>query len=133
MTGEEGVRRTLARYCHLLDDGRFDEWGHLFVEDASLVALGRAHHGRDAIQAWITKVQPPEHRGKHICANSLVDVDVDGHGAAAVTDYTFFARAAGGTGFDVVSAGRYYDRLVRGGDGTWRFAERRIVFVGDEP
>jgi hypothetical protein len=32
----------------------------------------------------------------------------------------------------VTSAGRYHDTLVRNG-GTWRFASREIVFMGDEP
>jgi hypothetical protein len=31
----------------------------------------------------------------------------------------------------ITSAGRYHDRLVRNRD-RWRFADRRIVFLGDE-
>lgn len=61
----------------------------------------------------------------------------DGASATAVTDYVFIARAAGAEGgpmgsFAITSAGRYHDRLVLD-DGTWRFARREIVFLGDQP
>ncbi|MDQ3146954.1 MAG: nuclear transport factor 2 family protein [Actinomycetota bacterium] len=125
---EEAIRRTLALYCQLCDDGRFEEWGELYTDDATFTVMGRTHRGRAAVRAFIEKGQPPERRGKHVCANSVIDVDVDGDQATAVTDYVFVAPGA--DGFTVLSAGRYHDRLVRHGDG-WRFAERRIAFLGD--
>ena len=90
--------------------------------------MGRTYEGRDAIKGFIEKAQPPEQRGKHVAINPLIDVD--GDTATARTDYVFVGRTA--DGLAVTSAGRYHDRLVRDG-GRWRFAERRIVFMGDEP
>lgn len=130
VTPEEGIRRTLALYCQLCDDGRFDEWADLYVEDAEFHVMGTTHRGRAAIKAFIEKGQPPERRGKHLCANPLIDLDEGGATARAVTDYVFVARA--GTGLAITSAGRYHDRLVLDG-GRWRFARREIVFLGDEP
>jgi hypothetical protein len=71
------------------------------------------------------QVQPPEGRGKHITANSLVDVD--GDGATARTDYLFVRPTA--AGLIPVATGRYHDELVRDG-GRWRFRQRRITLLG---
>jgi SnoaL-like domain len=127
---EEEVGRTLALYCQLCDDGRFDEWGELFIEDAQFTVLGRTHHGRGDIQAWIEKAQAPELRGKHLLGQSIVDVDSGGGTATGVTDYAFIGRTPEG-GFAITSAGRYHDIFVRGDDGRWRFATREIRFLGD--
>ena len=60
---EDQIRRTLAEYCQLLDDGRFDQWADLFTEDARLVLLGQVTTGRDAIRDYMMGVQPDGSRG----------------------------------------------------------------------
>lgn len=136
MSAEEAIRRTLAGYCHTCDDGRFGAFADLFTDDAELAVMGSVHRGRAAIEAFMAAAQPPERRGKHLCANPLIDVADDGTSATAVTDYVFVARAGDQAGpmgsFTITSAGRYHDRLVLDG-GTWRFARREIVFLGDQP
>jgi 3-phenylpropionate/cinnamic acid dioxygenase small subunit len=121
---EDGIRRTLAQHAQLCDDGRFDEWADLYAKDASFSVMGQTYKGRDAIKHWIEKVQPAEHRGKHVLINPVIDVD--GGEAHVVTDYIFIAKDK-----TIASAGRYHDRLVKEPD-RWRFAERGIVFMGDE-
>jgi ketosteroid isomerase-like protein len=130
MNDHLGVLRTLSLYCQLCDDGRFDEWAELYTDDAVFTVAGRRYEGRAAIKAFIEAGQPPERRGKHVCANPVVDLEADGVTARATTDYVFVGRGADG-GFAVTSAGRYHDRLVRADDGRWRFAERAIVFMAD--
>lgn len=125
----EAIGRTLARYCQLCDDGRFDEWGLLFADDARFSVLGRTHEGRAAIQGWITKAQPPEQRGKHFLGQSVIDVDDGGTTAHGVTDYTFVSRTPEGT-YVITSAGRYHDTFVHEADGEWRFVTREIRFLG---
>lgn len=135
----EAIRATLAEYCHTCDDGRFNSFADLFATDAQLVVMGRTHTGREAIGAFMAAAQPPDRRGKHLCANSLITVSADGRHARAVTDYVFVGRAESGDGaaggpmgsFAITSVGRYHDELVREGD-RWRFARREIVFLGDE-
>jgi uncharacterized protein (TIGR02246 family) len=122
---EDQVGRTLSRYCQYLDDGDFDRWIELFTDDAALHFAGRTSEGRVAIRAFMEKVQPPEGRGKHITANSLVDVD--GDGATADTDYLFLRPTA--AGLVPTATGRYQDELVRDGD-RWRFRQRRITLLG---
>jgi uncharacterized protein (TIGR02246 family) len=128
VTDEEAIRNVLALYCQLCDDGRFDEWADLYAEDATFTVMGATHAGRPAIKAFIEHGQPPERRGKHVCANPVVEVD--GDGARARTDYVFVGRT--GAGPAITSVGRYHDTFVRDGE-RWRFASRTIVFMGDEP
>lgn len=125
----ELIRRTLARYCQLCDDGRFDEWAELYVPDATFSVMGRTHTGRAEIQAFIEAGQPAELRGKHVCANSLIDVDPDRAHATARTDFVFVGRTD--EGLAITSAGRYHDTLVREGD-AWLFRSRQIVFMGED-
>jgi 3-phenylpropionate/cinnamic acid dioxygenase small subunit len=129
-TPEEGVRRTLAEYCQLCDEGRFDEWAELFTADARFAVMGRVYVGREAIKAFIEAGQPPERRGKHLCANPVIDIDPGGTRARVVTDYVFVGRSGGA--FAITSVGRYHDTMVEVG-GRWRFETREIVFLGDRP
>jgi uncharacterized protein (TIGR02246 family) len=128
VTDEEGVRRTLALYCQLCDDGRFEEWADLYTEDATFAVLGQTQAGRAAIKAWIEQAMPAEKRGKHFIGQSVIDVHPDAGTAAAVTDYTFIARTPEKK-YAITSAGRYHDTLVRGDDGRWRFQTREIRFL----
>jgi 3-phenylpropionate/cinnamic acid dioxygenase small subunit len=121
------IRTVLARYCQLCDDGRFEEWGLLFTDDAVFSVLGRDYIGRDAVVTFIAGAQPPEARGKHLISEPVITVD--GDHASVRTDYAFIGRQ--GARLEVTSTGRYVDRFVRTPDG-WRFASRRIVFLGDE-
>jgi len=122
------IRAVLVRYCHLCDEGRFDEWAQLFAEDATFTVLGKIHVGREAVKGFIENAQPPERRGKHVLSEPLVELE--GAGASAWTDYLFVGRDDGG--LSVTSTGRYHDRLAKQ-DGVWRFVNREIVFVGDQP
>lgn len=123
MSDEDAIRRTIAQYCQLCDEGRFDEWADLYVEDATFSVMGRTYIGRADVQAFIEQGQPPERRGKHLCFNSVIDID--GDSARVITDYVFIDKQR-----VITSAGRYHDRLIRQPD-RWRFAERRIVFMGE--
>lgn len=124
MQDEEAIRRTLVRYCHLCDDGRFDEFAGLFTEDATFTVMGTTHRGRDEIRGFMQAAQAPERRGKHLISEPLIEVD--GDEARCGTDYAFVSRQ--GDALVVLSTGRYVDRLVREGDG-WSFASREIVFL----
>jgi uncharacterized protein (TIGR02246 family) len=119
---ESAIRRTFARYCHSCDEGDWDRFAQLFEPDATFSVMGRTHEGRDAIRAFMEVAQGPDARGKHVLAQS--DIDVDGDDATAVTDYVFITKAKA-----ITSAGRYHDRLRRSDDGEWRIASREIRFL----
>jgi len=124
----DGIRRTVAQYCQLCDDGRFDEWVDLFTTEARFHVMGRTHVGRDAVRAFIEAGQGPDQRGRHLASDPVIDLASDGRSARAWTDYVFLDKQP-----KVTSVGRYHDELVAGPDGRWRFALREIVFQGKGP
>jgi hypothetical protein len=127
MSPQDSIQRTLALYpkCH---DGRDSEgYAALFAENGRFIgANDAAYNGRAAIKQFITDLyakQPVERYTKHLCGNSLVDID--GERAQAETDFVAYERLGDGP-WQVHTIGRYFDRLVRE-QGEWRFAERRVV------
>src|SRR5437879_13667227 len=82
MSDEDAIRRTIAQYCHLCDDGRFDEWADLYTDDATFSVMGTTYTGRADVQEFIERGRPPDKRGEHICFNSVIDVDDDGRSAS---------------------------------------------------
>lgn len=126
MSDHDEIRALLVRYCHLCDDGDFEDFADLFDEEATFTVMGEVHEGRAAIQEFMTASLPPEVRGKHLISQPLISVD--GDTASAATDYAFVGRTPDGLG--ITSTGRYIDRLVRHG-GRWLLAAREIVFLGD--
>lgn len=127
----EAIRGLLAAYCRLCDDGRFDEFALLFTADAEFSVMGSTHTGRDAIKSWMEAAQPPERRGKHLISEPGITLVGDAT-ATCRTDYAFIGHGSEKGQLVVTSTGRYVDRLERGDDGRWRFAARRIVFLGED-
>lgn len=128
----EGVRRTLAAYGQAMDDGRYDDAARLFHADARWVVGGVTHFGAEAIAAAMSG-WPVRTGVKHLTVNSVIDIEPDGEGARAVSD--FFLVQAGELGGVVTRAGRYHDVLRRRASGTWVFAEREnrgVSFVTDD-
>ena len=126
LADERTIRRLMARYFHLVDDGAFDELAALWTDDAELVLRGETATGPAAIVAVIAGRQTPELRGLHMGANAIIDVD--GDTARAVSDFVFMRRE-GGPDPIVKFIGRYIDRFVRTPDG-WRLRRREIQFHG---
>lgn len=116
----------MARYCHIVDDGAFDELAALWTDDAELALRGETATGPAAIVAVIAGLQTPERRGLHVGANAIIDVE--GDTARAVSDFVFMRRE-GGPDPIVKFIGRYIDRFVRTPEG-WRFRRREINFRG---
>ena len=122
LADELAIRRTLAAYCHHLDDGDFSGLAHRFTEDGSYT-YGPAHaSGRATLESWFEEMNPPERRGKHLTMNVIVDVE--GDRAVAYSDY-LFVRMVDGAPMPVFS-GRYRDELVRAGSG-WLIRSRVVT------
>lgn len=120
MTDEEEIRALLARFCHLLDDRRFDEWSELFLEDA----ISGTKVGRPAIIDSILAGQlanNPEMSRKHM--NTNIVINVQGDVADVLSDIVLFTRK--GTDPFTIRTGQYRDRVVRVGD-KWMFSERQL-------
>jgi len=124
MDDERAIQRLMTRYCHLVDDGAFDQLPQLWADDAQLVLRGETATGPAAIAAMIGGLQTSERRGIHAGVNAIIDVE--GDTARAVSDFVFMRRE--GTPDPIVKfVGRYADQFVRTREG-WRFRRREIHF-----
>jgi hypothetical protein len=119
---ELAIRRTLACYCHYIDDGRFADLVDLFAPDGSFVLGTIAATGRGELLGLFEERQGgPEQRGRHLTLNTVIDLV--GTTARARSDFVFLKLVDGRP--TPVGAGRYHDDLVQI-DGQWRFACRRV-------
>jgi hypothetical protein len=126
MSAEDPIRRTLALYSHRHDSRDADGYAALFATDGRFAGANATHTGRSAIKTFISELyrnQPANRRTKHLCGNSVIDID--GDGATAITDFVAYERLADGP-WQVHTIGQYHDRLVLE-EGSWRFAERRVI------
>jgi uncharacterized protein (TIGR02246 family) len=124
---ERAIGRLLAEYCFLIDDGDFIDLVGRFTEDAEFVFAGTVTSGRDALLRFFEATGKPARRGKHITANTVVDVD--GDTATACSDYVFFARS--GSGLVPLLAGRYRDELRRE-TGRWLLRRREAIMMSPD-
>lgn len=121
-TDEEAIRRLLARFVQLRDDKRFDAWSDLFTEDAVFTYGSVSLEGRGAIRDHVAALLAAD-RGKHLCLNSVIDVEGD---RANVSSDFVKVDPADGSGFAIRTMGRYVDQLVRDG-GAWCIRRRDVV------
>jgi ketosteroid isomerase-like protein len=113
-----GVRRVLARYCHLVDDRDFDPLVEMFTPDARFHVLGTDLAGRPAIREWLDTVPDPMF---HHVTNVVVSNGSNGT-VHALSDCLVGGRRDGGP-WAIWMLGRYHDTLV--GEGReLRFSQR---------
>ena len=123
MTNQEGIRRTLAQYCHYLDGRKFEEWANLFTEDGEWNGTVSRTAILDSISSGaLAKRQ--NLRRKHVCTNIIIRLD--GADALAISDFVMYDATGPGEPWHVAAWGRYHDRLVKGERG-WLFAERKLI------
>lgn len=112
------VRRILARYSQLVDDGDFGPAVELFTEDCRFNALGTDMHGRAAIREWLDTVPSPIF---HHVTNVVVSNGSNGT-VHAVSDCLLGGKRDEGP-WSIWMLGRYHDTLV--GEGReMRFSQR---------
>ncbi|HVV31159.1 MAG TPA: nuclear transport factor 2 family protein [Mycobacteriales bacterium] len=123
----ESIRQTIALYCQLLDDQRFDEVARLFTDDAVLPWEGRTLRGRTEIARELPTTQLPRGRTKHLAFGPVIDV----HGTRATswTDVVVTVNEPNGSAA-IAWIGRYYDTLELV-DGSWQMREHVAVAVGE--
>ncbi len=129
MTDEEAIRRLLARFIQLRDDKQFEAWSELFSDDAVFTYGTVRLEGRPAIREHVASLLARD-EGKHLCINSVIDVD--GDRAFVSSDFAKLDPATGGVGFLVGTAGRYVDQLVRV-NGSWYIARRDVIIQSGTP
>jgi 3-phenylpropionate/cinnamic acid dioxygenase small subunit len=121
----EAIRELLARYCHLLDGYRLDEFGDLFADDGEWTSVNGQATGPRAIEGLLRALMPVPTDGnrlKHFNAN--ISIRRDGDMVEVTSNFLSVRNTA--TGPAVVSVGTYQDRVVPTKDG-WKFKLRRLI------
>jgi 3-phenylpropionate/cinnamic acid dioxygenase small subunit len=126
MTDEECIRQVLARFIQLRDDKYFEEWIQLFTEDGVFEYGSNVLVGRTIIRENVEALLH-EDRGKHLCLNSVIDLE--GDSARVSSDFVKVnpGEDSGSKSYEIVVMGRYHDQFVRK-NGAWKIASRRVLF-----
>lgn len=142
---ERDIRLALDRYGHSIDYGLESAWVDCFTADgvydlrlripvpglqntfpfAEVDAGGLRFTGARALASFVAvHSRPPGAYHKHIVVDQVIDLDADPDRARATSYFLRVDDLAGRR--EIVAFGRYMDRLARGADGRWRFAERIV-------
>jgi ketosteroid isomerase-like protein len=119
---ESAIRRLVARYCQLVDDGEIDAAVDLFSEDGRYLADGDERKGREAIRRALYA----EATGTrlHQVTNVVVSNGSQDGTFHAVSDLAVSAK--GEDGWKQVFAGRYHDTFAGAGR-QMRFTQRILT------
>jgi 3-phenylpropionate/cinnamic acid dioxygenase small subunit len=125
----EQIRELNARFCHSLDEARFEDWARCFAPDGVFTSALGTFQGRRALidfaQGYYETLAGA--RQRHIVCN--LSVDLNGARAIAVATLTLYVTREGATQF--LGVGLYHDELVKI-DGEW-FLARREVSLDTQP
>ena len=127
----------LYQYAHSIDYG--DEQGFVdcFTEDAvweahnAVTGTVMSNTGHTELMHFVAgHTRPPELYHKHLIIEPRVHIDGD---TASSTCYFVLVVSPPGGVPEVVTFGRYVDRLQRDAAGNWRIANRRAEAEGWNP
>lgn len=134
------VENLYAAYTSALDDGRFEDWPELFVEDGSYTLIPRENHDRglplatmmlesrgmmkDRVYGVVNTLFHAPYYQRHILGPMLIAAQ--GEVLIVEVNYVVF-RTKRNAMSEVFNTGRYLDRVVRTDEGL-RFAEKICVF-----
>ncbi|HZJ06501.1 MAG TPA: nuclear transport factor 2 family protein [Nocardioidaceae bacterium] len=117
-----------AHYCQYLDDGQWDDLVDLFTPDGAFVGLSTAR-GHDELRTFFPGLlDGPLDAWWHFSSNETIELDGD-----AAVGVTWLDQPCVVEGRAHIAAGRYTDQMMRGSDGTWRFAERKVTSSSGSP
>jgi hypothetical protein len=124
-TDEDVIRNLIGRHAQLTDDAATKERVQLYVEDGVFTMGPTTATGHDQLLEAFTVGSAPERLGKHVTANTVVEVK--GDTAEANTDFLFILpKPEGLTPFAV---GRYTDTFTKV-NGQWFFKKRHGAIRG---
>ncbi len=112
------LHQLLARYGHLVDDGRSADLGQIYTEDVILDATAFGNPVRHGLAEVVRSYEASAHPVAHHVTN--VDAWTDDDGTVRLRS-TAISLLAGG----LCGSGTYDDVVVRTDDG-WRIARRAI-------
>jgi len=136
----EAIRRAIILYSQLFDDGRYEEWGDLFTQDAEYISVPGLHRPFGSQpQPWsalgrtdiVAKCQLAAERLRadgqalHLSGPALIEMN----GGKADAQWDFMILYSKPESIVPIQAGRIYARFVKQ-DNRWLFAQRVSVQSG---
>lgn len=127
----EQIRQLKARYFHLLDQKRWDEWEDVFCEDARVDTTQEGSPLIESRKAFREFLQPilddvkTVHHG-HLSEIALTGADT-AEGTWSMEDHLWWpdGRHLWGTGF-------YFEQYRKDSDGSWRIREMKLRRIRTE-
>ena len=117
MSDEDGIRRTIAKYCQLFDAKKWDELAEIFAEDSSVTSRRGTFQGRANVIRDLQSAMTGDYHGTLFTANSWITVE--GDAASAVSDFLEVEDT------QIVATGTYQETFTRSGD-SWLLASKEI-------
>ena len=127
----EQIRQLKARYFHLMDQKRWDEWEQVFCEDARIDTTQEGSPLLESRKAFREFLPPLLEGVKTVHHGHLSEIEITGPDTAAGTwsmeDHLWWpdGRHLWGTGF-------YFEKYRKGPDGTWRIQELELRRIRTE-
>ena len=123
---EHQILGTLNDYCISIDQDRPDAWLDCFTDDAVLIYEGarpRKLTRRSQLNEFIRNIPAVQRQSmpKHFSADAIINIITENE--ATVESVVALIIDVNGAP-ELLSTGRYLDKLRRSSDGRWRFCER---------
>ena len=117
------IAEVLARYCHAIDQRRWEDFDELFTDDCRLDfgAVMGAFEGRDGLARFKQTIEATGVFMRHYTTNVVLHGD-----GARVRAESYVLAITGPADGRMQTTGRYDDDLLKAG-GRWRIRARRAT------
>ena len=124
------IETLIHDHAWLIDHGQADRVVNLYTDHARLLGIGAEKSGRDAIAAWATgRAAMTGRRSRHVQSNIRLLPMPDGRVSGTVLLTLYRHDGDGPAPAAPLLVAEYEDIYAQAGDGTWRFAERRLTVL----
>ena len=126
----QAIERLIRQHAWLIDHGRADEVTALYAKDARMYGIGPDKAGHAEIAQWANqRAAMTGRRSRHVQSNVLLRAMPDGRVGGTIILTLYRHDGDGAAPALPVMVAEYEDIYERGGDGNWRFAERRLAVL----
>lgn len=123
------IEELVTEYGYLFDHGQADRMADLFTENAEFHGIAGSAKGRDQLHALYVKTAAMMTATRHCCTNLRLTIESPDRASGTVLVTSYGHRGEGMGKPHPHTVGDFQDIYVRGADGRWRFASRRVVTV----
>ena len=126
----QAIERLVEEHAWLIDHGQAGRVANLFTEDGRLLGVGPDRVGRAAIAAWADQREAmTDRRSRHVQTGIRLG-PAPGGAVRGTVVLTLYRHDGPGPGSPApLLVGEYDDTYIKGADGRWRFAERRLTVL----